>query len=172
MLVLMSVPQPAESATPKRNGFVTFIRSEYPLFIGLATAAIFYGTGSLLVEDLSNPLWLGVIFFWLFGTVLWSAFSVVRHADCLAIKCGEPYGTLILTLAVITIEVMMISAAMLHGANKPYNVALVAVDRCNHPAERPVPATSSSASRGINHNSSEILRLAPPVLLASSLVRV
>ena len=45
--------------------------------------------------------------------------SVVRHADCLAIKCGEPYGTLILTLAAISIEVMMISTAMLHGANNP-----------------------------------------------------
>jgi Ca2+:H+ antiporter len=51
--------------------------------------------------------------------VLWSAISVVRHADCLAIKCGEPYGTLILTLSAITIEVMMISAAMLHGKNNP-----------------------------------------------------
>src|SRR5205823_2953584 len=51
--------------------------------------------------------------------VLWSAISVVRHADCLAIKCGEPYGTLILTLSAITIEVMMISAAMLHGENNP-----------------------------------------------------
>ncbi len=55
----------------------------------------------------------------MFVTVLWSAISVVRHADCLAIKCGEPYGTLILTLAAISIEVMMISTAMLHGANNP-----------------------------------------------------
>ena len=72
-----------------------------------------------MVEKLSNPLVLGVVFIWLFGTVLWSAISVVRHADYLAIKCGEPYGTLILTLAAISIEVMMISAAMLHGANNP-----------------------------------------------------
>jgi Ca2+:H+ antiporter len=43
----------------------------------------------------------------------------VRHADRLAIKCGEPYGTLILTLSAISIEVMMISAAMLHGKNNP-----------------------------------------------------
>jgi Ca2+:H+ antiporter len=45
--------------------------------------------------------------------------SVVRHADCLAIECGEPYGTLILTLSAISIEVVMISTAMLHGANNP-----------------------------------------------------
>jgi len=44
---------------------------------------------------------------------------VVRHADCLAIKLGEPYGTLILTLSAVSIEVAMISTAMLHGANNP-----------------------------------------------------
>jgi Ca2+:H+ antiporter len=44
---------------------------------------------------------------------------VVRHADCLAIKLGEPSGTLILTLSAISIEVVMISTAMLHGANNP-----------------------------------------------------
>ncbi len=119
MLAPMPTPQPVEPAAPKRNGLAVFIRSEYPLFIGLATAAIFFTSGSSLVKDLSNPLFLGIVFLWLFGTVLWSAISVVRHADCLAIKCGEPYGTLILTLAAITIEVMMISAAMLHGANNP-----------------------------------------------------
>src|SRR5438067_5929547 len=62
---------------------------------------------------------MGVVFVVLLGAVLWSAISVVRHADCLAIKCGEPYGTLILTLSAIAIEVVMIAAAMLHGANNP-----------------------------------------------------
>jgi len=71
------------------------------------------------VENIAHPFWLGFVFFWLLGVILWSAMSVVRHADCLAIKCGEPYGTLILTLAAISIEVMVISAAMLHGANNP-----------------------------------------------------
>src|SRR5207249_11637728 len=51
--------------------------------------------------------------------LLWSAMSVVRHAEYLAVKAGEPYGTLILTLSAISIEVMTISAAMLHGATNP-----------------------------------------------------
>jgi Ca2+:H+ antiporter len=109
----------AEAAVPRRNKFIAFLGSEYPLLIGLATAAIFFATGNALVEGIANPLSLAVIFIWLFGTVLWSAISVVRHADYLAIKCGEPYGTLILTLAAISIEVMMISVTMLHGANNP-----------------------------------------------------
>ncbi len=115
----MSASPSAAFTPPGRQGLVGFIRSEHPLFAGLATAAIFYTTGSLLTTSLANPFLLSAIFFWLFGAVLWSAISVVRHADYLAIKCGEPYGTLILTLAAITIEVMMISAAMLHGANNP-----------------------------------------------------
>ena len=44
---------------------------------------------------------------------------MVRHADCLAIKLGEPYGTLILTLAVIGMEVMMVAALMLTGQPEP-----------------------------------------------------
>jgi Ca2+:H+ antiporter len=101
------------------NGFVASLRAEFPLFIGLASAAIFLALGSAAIEDINHPLALGGIFVWLFVTVLWSAISVVRHADGLAVKCGEPYGTLILTLSAITIEVVMISAAMLHGANNP-----------------------------------------------------
>src|SRR5437868_7493201 len=109
----------SETASKAGTGFGAFTRSEYPLFVGLATAAIFLALGNQAVEDVSHPYAMAAIFVWLFVGVLWSAISVVRHADCLALKCGEPYGTLILTLSAITIEVMMISAAMLHGANNP-----------------------------------------------------
>ncbi len=55
----------------------------------------------------------------LFGVMLWAAFSVVRHAECLAELLGEPYGTLILTLSVIGIEVALIASIMVTGENKP-----------------------------------------------------
>jgi Ca2+:H+ antiporter len=103
----------------KRNGLGSVIRSELSLIIGAVTATIFLWFGSRLLETLEHPGVMGVVFLWLFVAVLWLAISVVRHADRLAIKCGEPYGTLILTLSAITIEVMMISAAMLHGKNNP-----------------------------------------------------
>jgi Ca2+:H+ antiporter len=95
------------------------IRAEYPLLIGLVTAGIFLGVGSHLNELTTRALPLVGIFAWLFAVILWSAICVVRHADCLAIKLGEPYGTLILTLSAISVEVVMISTAMLHGANNP-----------------------------------------------------
>ena len=99
-------------------GFIGFLRSEVALPIGLANAVFFLWFGNQLGES-NRPGVLFAVFIWLFLGVLWSAISVVRHADSLAVKFGEPYGTLILTLSAITIEVMMISAAMLHGANNP-----------------------------------------------------
>jgi len=115
----MSKAVKSKGEARRRNGLGSLLRSEFSLIIGAVTAAIFLWAGSRLVENLEHPGVMGVVFLWLFVAVLWSAISVVRHADCLAIKCGEPYGTLILTLSAITIEVMMISAAMLHGKNNP-----------------------------------------------------
>jgi Ca2+:H+ antiporter len=99
--------------------FVSFIGREFGLIAGVLTAVIFLAWGKGLLTNVANLVTLALVFTWLFAIVLWSAISVVRHADCLAIKCGEPYGTLILTLSAIAIEVMMLSAAMLHGANNP-----------------------------------------------------
>ena len=50
---------------------------------------------------------------------MYAAFGVVRHAEILAGRLGEPLGTLILTLSVITIEVSIISAVMLTGGDNP-----------------------------------------------------
>ena len=107
--------QPAENT----QSFGSAIRAEFPLLIGLATVAIFLVVGSRLDELTTHAVPLLGVFAWLFAVILWSAMCVVRHADCLAIKLGEPYGTLILTLSAISIEVVMISTAMLHGANNP-----------------------------------------------------
>src|ERR1700724_3010733 len=119
MLAHMSGKAEPSAAARKANRFGNIARSEFALLIGLATAAIFWGTGSRLVEIVAHPLSMAGVLLWLFAVILWSAISVVRHADCLAIRFGEPYGTLILTLSAITIEVVTISAAMLHGANNP-----------------------------------------------------
>src|SRR4029434_8681501 len=110
--------KPRHEATSAQS-FGDSIRSEFPFLVGLGTVAIFWGSGSALVEIRASPVALIVVFLWLFAVILWSAVSVARHADCLAIKWGEPYGTLVLTLSAITIEVVMISTAMLHGENNP-----------------------------------------------------
>jgi Ca2+:H+ antiporter len=95
------------------------LRSEAAIIFGAITTALFHTFTDTLLSDLLPDPWSIVLFVWLFGTMLWCAFGVVRHADCLAELLGEPYGTLILTLAVISIEVSLISSIMLHGANDP-----------------------------------------------------
>ena len=115
----MSAKADAIRQAKNTRQFGSAIRAEFPLLVGLGTAAIFVAVGSDLNDLTTRALPLLGIFVWLFAVILWSAMCVVRHADCLAIRLGEPYGTLILTLSAISIEVVMISTAMLHGANNP-----------------------------------------------------
>jgi Ca2+:H+ antiporter len=101
------------------NASKRVVRSESALLFGVVTTLLFhFFSGTLLVGLAPDPKTI-VLFLWLFATMTWCAFGVVRHADCLADVLGEPYGTLILTLAVIAIEVSTISAIMLHGENQP-----------------------------------------------------
>lgn len=92
---------------------------EWFLAFSVFTGLTFLVFGDRLLAGLDNPLWLSLMFFWLFVTILGSALAVVRHADLLAERLGEPYGTLILTLSITSIEVVSITAIMLHGTNNP-----------------------------------------------------
>lgn len=60
-----------------------------------------------------------VAFFILLFTIVGAAFGVVKEADELAHQLGEPYGTLILTLSIVSIEVILISAVMLGPGENP-----------------------------------------------------
>ena len=98
---------------------VTELRRELGLIAGILTTAAFALFGKPWLAGLGVDLPTGALFLWLFVVMLWGSFGVVRHADCLAIKLGEPYGTLILTLSVISIEVTMIATVMLTGSDNP-----------------------------------------------------
>jgi len=56
-------------------------------------------------------------FFAIFGVIIYLALSVAHHAEILAYKYGEPYGTLILTLSAVTVEIIMITIMMLNTHN-------------------------------------------------------
>jgi Ca2+:H+ antiporter len=109
----------ADSVEFRHRGLARLFREEWFLAISVLTSLAVLGFEGALFEQLSDPFWLGFVFFMLFAAVLGSALSVVRHADHLAEELGEPYGTLILTLAITSIEVMAISAVMIHGDNNP-----------------------------------------------------
>jgi Ca2+:H+ antiporter len=97
----------------------TGLRREWLLGVAIATTALFLLFGKGWLADLSNPWWFLLMLVWLFAVIMGAAFAVVHHAESLAIRVGEPLGTLVLTLSVIGIEVMMISAVMLTGEGKP-----------------------------------------------------
>ena len=91
------------------------MRREWPLLVSVATTALFLVFGKGWLADLSGTAWFGCMLGWLFGAVMVSAFAVVRHAEGLAERLGEPYGTLVLTLSMSGMEMMMIAAVMLTG---------------------------------------------------------
>jgi Ca2+:H+ antiporter len=85
----------------------------------VASGVVFFAIDGWFDDPVSSPTRSALLFGGLFCLILWSAFSVVRHADCLAVLLGEPLGTIILTIAVIGIEVTMISTVMLTGDANP-----------------------------------------------------
>jgi Ca2+:H+ antiporter len=105
-------------ARAARHGLRAILVGEAPAIAGILSTILAYVFEGPLFADLSNPLTI-LLFLWLFGTMMWCAFSVVRHAEAIAEKLGEPYGTLVLTLSMIVIEVSLLASIMLHGEANP-----------------------------------------------------
>jgi Ca2+:H+ antiporter len=91
---------------------VAGLRREWPLAATLLTVLLFFCFGHTWFTYLANPVVCSLLFVWLFVAILLAAFAIVRHAEAIADRLGEPLGTLILTLAVTGLEVMMIAAVM------------------------------------------------------------
>lgn len=75
--------------------------------------------GHSLLGDSMTPTIAIVVFLLVLLTIIGAAFGVVKEADELAHKLGEPYGTLILTLSIVSIEVILIAAVMLGPGENP-----------------------------------------------------
>jgi Ca2+:H+ antiporter len=106
-------------AGPGPNSFWRWARAEWFLAVAAASVVAFALFEKPLFSQLSNPPVLSGVLIWLFGVVLWSSLAVVRHAEDLAERLGEPYGTLLLTLTITSIEVIAISAVVRHGGPNP-----------------------------------------------------
>lgn len=99
--------------------FGAIVTREWFLAISLTTCAVFLMFGETLFLGLSDYGTLALLFVWLFAVVIGSSLGVVRHAEAVSERLGEPYGTLVLTLSITAIEVMSITAVMIHGDNNP-----------------------------------------------------
>jgi Ca2+:H+ antiporter len=81
------------------------------IFPALAIVLIAGGAavGFTFAPSIVGLVFAGVLLVILFGTV----FAAVHHAEVIAERIGEPYGTLLLTLSVTVIEVALIATIML-----------------------------------------------------------
>lgn len=71
-----------------------------------------------LGKDLTPLIGFGV-FVVVLITIIGASFGVVKEADALAARLGEPYGTLILTLSIVCIEAILITAVLLGPGEFP-----------------------------------------------------
>jgi len=87
---------------------------EYSLFLAIATFfTMHHFEHSLVQTTVGNLLGFAV----LFGVIMYAAMSVSHHAEMLAKKLGEPYGTLILTFSAVVVEIIIIVIMMMHAEN-------------------------------------------------------
>jgi Ca2+:H+ antiporter len=68
---------------------------------------------------MDHPFGLILVLAIICGVILTTAIAIVRHADVVAHRLGEPVGTLLLTLAVTGLEVAMVGFVMSTGEEKP-----------------------------------------------------
>ena len=88
------------------------ISKEYALFVTVISLIIFTIFEHTLAHSSIGNI---VGFVVLFIVIIYASLSVAHHAEMLAEKFGEPYGTLILTMSAVTVEVMIIAIMMLHS---------------------------------------------------------
>ncbi|MCW2270710.1 calcium:proton antiporter [Pseudomonas sp. JUb96] len=80
---------------------------------------LFMLLGADLLGSTLNSLTSTWVFLLLFFTILMASSGVVHEADHLAQQLGEPYGTLILTLSIVSIEVILIASVLLGPGEFP-----------------------------------------------------
>ena len=90
------------------------LSKEYALFISLISLVLF----TIYEHTLAHTSMGNIIgFLAIFAIIIYASLAVAHHAEMLAEKFGEPYGTLILTMSAVTVEVMIIAIMMVHAHN-------------------------------------------------------
>jgi Ca2+:H+ antiporter len=92
---------------------------EWPLGLAVVTLTLALLGKGWITTALDQPVLLIGLLAVICGVILAAAVAIVRHADVLAHRLGEPAGTLLLTLAVTGLEVAMVAFVMSTGEEKP-----------------------------------------------------
>lgn len=99
------------------------ISNDFPLWtLGFPVLSIFLTEAVSYSDSSELMVWLGLPFFFL---LLANVFSSVHHAETIALRIGNPYGSFVLAIAVTIVEVSIILAVLL---NSPEEVITIARD--------------------------------------------
>ncbi|MBV8456149.1 MAG: hypothetical protein JO122_05995, partial [Acetobacteraceae bacterium] len=82
----------------------------YTAILPVLGIAVWFGVGKV---------GLGLLALLLAVVLLGNVIAAVHHAEVVAVRVGEPFGTLVLALAVTVIEVGLIISMMLSGKPNP-----------------------------------------------------
>ncbi|HEX7381266.1 MAG TPA: hypothetical protein VF265_03830 [Nevskiaceae bacterium] len=94
-------------------------RNEWPLPVVLGLLVVCWWLKPLFAGEQATHLAIGLAFAGLFIGALLAAMLATQHAEYLAHRFAEPYGTLMLTLSAITLEVVTVVTVMLHNEDNP-----------------------------------------------------
>ena len=89
---------------------------EWPLALAVVTLALALLGHGWIATALDQPALLVGLLAIICSVILAAAIAIVRHADELAHRLGEPAGTLLLTLAITGLEVAMVAFVMSTGS--------------------------------------------------------
>jgi Ca2+:H+ antiporter len=89
------------------------LKKEALLLLAAATAVAGYLFEHAVIH--AGPAAIGIAFLVIVAVIMGAAFRVAHHAEVLAHRLGEPYGTMILTIAAVTVEVVMLAILMADG---------------------------------------------------------
>lgn len=98
------------------NQSMKYLKAEFPIAIALIVLALGFTLEHTAVEQGSATLW-GLLLV-ILAAIIAVAFRISHHAEVLAMRFGEPYGTLILTLAAVSVEVVIL-IVLLQGEPNP-----------------------------------------------------
>jgi len=92
---------------------------EWQLYLTFGTFLVAFFGSVAIARATERPAFLILWLAMLCGVILIAAIAMVHHAEVLALRLGEPGGTLLLTMAVTGLEVAMIGFVMSTGYEKP-----------------------------------------------------
>ncbi len=93
-----------------------YLKAELPIAVALLVLALGFALEHGAVHQGGATLW-GLLLV-ILAAIIGVAFRIAHHAEVLAMRLGEPYGTLILTLAAVSVEVVIL-VVLLTGEPNP-----------------------------------------------------